>query len=158
MFICFPFAFSPLVEGKRCLSSKLNVSCHLVLTRMFLWSWQFCCSKTRWTRGVSEFHVNILYRSSNAVSFFSSLWHWEIDCFCSWNPMGQAEVGSLEESYKYIKMCSPLTYLLLSFFPLKMWLGGFYDYFRIEWGNLECCKLDRLKTRPDKIIHVRDQK
>jgi len=29
--------------------------------------------------------------------------------------MGQAEAGSVEESYKYIKICSALTYLFVPF-------------------------------------------
>lgn len=49
------------------------------------------------------------------IPFFPSLWHWKMDCFCSWNLTGQAEAGSTEESYNYVKICSVLTYLFVSF-------------------------------------------
>lgn len=45
------------------------------------------------------------------VAFFPLLWHQKMDCFCSWNLRGQAEIGSTEESYNHIKFW--LIYLYL---------------------------------------------
>lgn len=160
----FGFPFSPSVEGWRDLSSQ---TFHLVL-------YQNICVRLRDPRCLSVAKLSRLEGSQSFMwtfyadlvklipFFFLSLWHQKTDCFCSWNLRGQL---SAEESYNHVKICSVLIYLFVPFllfflylFHLKMWLVGFYNYFRTEWGNLECHKLDRLKPEADKIIHAGNQK
>lgn len=57
------------------------------------------------------------------VPFFPlHFWHQKMDCFCSWNLRGQAEVGCTEESYNHVKICSVLTYLFVPFLLYSLFL------------------------------------
>lgn len=119
------------------------------------------CSKIKQTGGVSSSHVNVLCRSSNAVSFFPSLWHWRGIAPAAGILWDRQRLAPRKKSTNELRFAVLwLIYLcifLLDFLFLlwRMWLVGFYNYFRLEWGNLGCRKLDKLKTEPDKIVRVK---
>lgn len=99
------------------------------------------------------------------IPFFPSLWHWRWIAPAAgilWDRQRLAPQGKSTNELRFAVLWLIYAFFFfawLSFFLLwRMWLVGFYGYFRLEWGNLGCRNLDRLKTEPDKIIRVKRSK